>query len=222
MTTLEKLEELVYHGFKETDRKFELAFQKIKEANQNTAKNIDNLGERIDNLTIDVDNLTIDVNNLTKDTVNLKKEVRGITGSMGRFAENMVEPSAIRLFAKHGIELQHVSQRVRGRNRWDLEIDVLGVGATVVMPIEVKFTLEVADVKEFLSNLTRFFKVFPLYEGLKLHAAVAGMNIVENADRFAYQQGLFVIAQSGDGVEILNDERFKPRCFNNPSLHDER
>jgi hypothetical protein len=31
--------------------------------------------------------------------------------------------------------------------------------------------------------------------------------------RYAYRQGLFVIAQSGEDLVILNDETFKPKSW---------
>jgi hypothetical protein len=36
---------------------------------------------------------------------------------------------------------------------------------------------------------------------------------VENADRYAYRQRLFVLAQSGETVVILNDAQFQPRAW---------
>jgi len=33
------------------------------------------------------------------------------------------------------------------------------------------------------------------------------------ADKFAYRQGLFVIAQKGENVKILNDKKFIPKEF---------
>jgi hypothetical protein len=30
---------------------------------------------------------------------------------------------------------------------------------------------------------------------------------------YAYRQGLFVIAQSGDNLVILNDQKFKPKAW---------
>jgi len=38
-----------------------------------------------------------------------------------------------------------------------------------------------------------------------------GIVIDEGADRYAYQQGLFVIGQSGETVRILNDDQFRPK-----------
>ncbi|HID57281.1 TPA: DUF3782 domain-containing protein, partial [Candidatus Poribacteria bacterium] len=43
--------------------------------------------------------------------------------------------------------------------------------------------------------------------------AVAGIVIEEEADKFAYRNGLFVIGQSGQAAKILNDEKFRPRFW---------
>ena len=83
-----------------------------------------------------------------------------------------------------------------------------------VVVIEVKSTLKVADVQEFLDDLDDFLRFFPRYRGMTIYGAVAGLTIDENADRYAYRQGLFVLGMSGDNmVRILNDERFRPTDF---------
>lgn len=43
--------------------------------------------------------------------------------------------------------------------------------------------------------------------------AVAGIVIEEGVDRFAYREGLFVIAQAGDTVRLLNDGEFVPKAW---------
>jgi len=35
----------------------------------------------------------------------------------------------------------------------------------------------------------------------------------EDADKFAYRQGFFVIGQTGETVRILNDKKFKPKVW---------
>ncbi len=40
---------------------------------------------------------------------------------------------------------------------------------------------------------------------------MAGIVIDEAADKYAYRKGLFVIAQAGENIKILNDEKFKPK-----------
>ena len=77
--------------------------------------------------------------------------------------------------------------------------------------IEVKSTLGVEDVKEHLHRLEQFRTFFPQYADKQLIGAVAGMVIAKGADRFAYQQGLFVIAQTGETIRLLNDEQFQPK-----------
>ncbi len=43
--------------------------------------------------------------------------------------------------------------------------------------------------------------------------AVAAMVIPRDVARYAYRKGLFVMAQSGDVMTILNDEKFEPKIF---------
>jgi hypothetical protein len=68
-------------------------------------------------------------------------------------------------------------------------------------------------VREHLDRLGKFKAIFPEYADRKVVGAVAGIVIDEGADRFAYKHGLFVIAQSGEMVTILNDEDFHPTVW---------
>ncbi|MEA5451567.1 hypothetical protein VB780_23525 [Leptolyngbya sp. CCNP1308] len=53
----------------------------------------------------------------------------------------------------------------------------------------------------------------PRYGDVRAMGAVAGMVVPKDVARYAYRQGLFVLAQSGDGVAILNDAQFQPRSW---------
>jgi hypothetical protein len=44
--------------------------------------------------------------------------------------------------------------------------------------------------------------------------AAAGITFAEEVKMYAFQQGLFVIAQSGETVKILNDAKFTPKVWN--------
>jgi len=48
---------------------------------------------------------------------------------------------------------------------------------------------------------------------MTVFGAVAGMIIESNADKYAYQKGLFVLKQKGNIVEIVNDENFQPKAW---------
>jgi hypothetical protein len=202
MTTLEKLEELVYRGFQET-----------KELQKETERRFQ-----------DTDRLLKDYAREQKaDSEKLRSQVYGLTKSLGLFAESMVYPSVVRLFTERGIALTGAYTRSRERrNGSTMEVDVLGVGSKSVVAIEVKTRLEQSDVKEFLKRLPQFFEFFPRFRGLKLYGAIAGMSNDKEVDRYAYKNGLFVLAPSGDNVQILNDEKFIPRVFGETSKKDQR
>ena len=140
------------------------------------------------------------------------KKLDALIGKWGRFVEGLVLPAAERLFQERGIGIEGVSPRNKRRSNGEtMEIDVLAVGAEHVVAVEVKSTLSVQDVKDHLKNLRRFKQFFPEYAERKLLGAVAGIVIDEGVDRYAYQQGLFVIGQRGDTVRLLNDEHFQPK-----------
>jgi hypothetical protein len=82
-----------------------------------------------------------------------------------------------------------------------------------VLVVEVKSTLGVTDVKEFIEDLSQFRLFFPEYAQKDLYGAVAGIEIEKGAAKFAYRQGLFVLAQSGETVTILNNDNFQPKCW---------
>jgi hypothetical protein len=131
-----------------------------------------------------------------------------------RFAEELVPAACEQLFANRGIPVNLVSQRGKRRRHGDtLEFDVLVANQGHVLAVEVKSSLDVADVKRFIADLERFSTFFPEYAGMQLYGAVAAIGFESEADRYAYRQGLFVLAQSGDGVVILNDAQFQPKAW---------
>ena len=140
--------------------------------------------------------------------------ISDLGGQWGLFMENQVTPACERVFSERGIPVQMVSQRVKKRRGGDtLEIDVLVVNAGHVVVVEVKASLSVEAVREFLDDLRQFRDFFPEYADWQVHGAVAGMRIEDGADRYAYRQGLFVLAQTGDTVKILNDAQFQPKIW---------
>ena len=186
MTTLEKLEELVYVGFKETDKKWQETDRKWQETIA-----------RLDKLSRDTD-----------------KRIGDLTGKWGQFVEGMVAPAVIRLFAERGIVVTDIARQFE-RQRGDdgIEIDIFAKNGEYVILIEVKSTLGVDDVNEHLERMAKFARLFPEYHDLKAVGAVAGMIIPKNVARYAYQQGFFVIAQSGETVQFLNDAKFAPKVW---------
>jgi len=144
----------------------------------------------------------------------VNRQIGRLGGAWRRFVEDLVAPACERIFLERGIPVDQVSQRVKRRHQGDtLEIDVLVVNQGHVLAVEVKSSLTVADVKKFVADLERFDTFFPEYAAMQLYGAVAGIGIESEADVYASRQGLFVLAESGDGVVILNDRDFVPKSW---------
>ena len=142
----------------------------------------------------------------------VNKQIGDLGGKWGRFVENMVAPACETLFLNRGIPVHQVSQRIKKRlNGQTLEIDVLVTNENHVLMVEVKSSLGVNDVKDLVDDLKLFWQFFPEYNQKQLYGAVAGIEIEEEADKYAYRQGLFVLAQAGEAVSILNDGDFQPK-----------
>ena len=183
--------------FQETERRFQETERILKEQSLETERILKEQSLKTD-----------------RQITRLSKEIGNLGGKWGRFVENMVAPACETLFLNRQIPVHQVSQRVRKRlDGKTLEIDVLVTNENHVLVVEVKSSLSVDDVKELIKNLTEFRQFFPEYNQKQLYGAVAGIEIEEGADKYAYRQGLFVLAQKGENVAILNDTEFQPQTW---------
>ena len=136
-------------------------------------------------------------------------------GQWGKLMEALVEGDLIELLRRRGIEADHTVSSLKSRNgalRW--EIDIIAANGDEVVAVEVKTTLKVRQVADFIETL----KVFPdeaptVYRGKRVYGAVAYLKADEAADVYAERQGLYVIRATGSSASITNHEDFKPRTF---------
>jgi hypothetical protein len=144
----------------------------------------------------------------------VSQQVGKLGNRLGEFAEWQVRPAAIRLFQERGIPVHELFPGVSiQRDGEGLEIDLLVVNSTEAVLVEVKSKLSQADVDEHLERLSKFKRLMPRYNDVRAMGAVAGMVVPPEVARYAYRRGLFVLAQSGDGVVILNNEQFQPKAW---------
>jgi hypothetical protein len=185
---------------KETDRKFQQTDRKF----QDTDRKFQQTDRQIQETTQNIDRVHRQ----------LSQQLGALGGKWGQFVENLVAPACKTLFLDRGIPVHQVSQRVKRFEQGDtLEIDVLVQNQQHVMAVEGKSTLGVEDIQEFVEDLGRFHQFFPDQAGRQLYGAVAAITFDPGADRYAYRQGLFVLAQAGDTMTILNDIAFEPRVW---------
>ena len=180
----ERMVEEIWELFKETDRKIDRISKDLEKRFKETDKNLTRL-ERL------------------------------FTGQWGKLMESLFEAGITKLFQERGIEVWNVAQRVRSeRDGRGMEIDLLLSGERDVVVVEVKTTLKVEDVREFLEDIKSFTVFFPQYKGSHLYGAVACLRVEEESDRFSYRQGLFVLKVGKEGLcTIANDPSFKPKDF---------
>jgi hypothetical protein len=146
------------------------------------------------------------------------RETEAIVGRLGNrwgeFVEGLVLPSVIGMFAERNIEIERIFPRAKSRKGGEtMEIDVIGANTSYATAVEVKSKLIAEDVKHFIEKLDRFKYFFPEYIDRKVVGAVAGIVIDESVVNFAEKKGLFVIAQKGEAVEIINAPNFKPNIW---------
>lgn len=216
----------IWKLFKETDSMFKKTRMMFKETDSKF-KDTDNKFKDTDSK---IDRLEKIFENSAKETEALKAELREIsrkadermayldklfTGQWGKLIEALVTPGIIKLFKNKGIKIHQLHQRIESfRNGDKMEVDLLLTNDEEIVDIEVKTTLKVDNVNEFLADLRLFFNFFPRYRGCRLYGAVATLKAEEDSDRYAYKQGLFVLKMGKEEmIEIVNDEKFKPKDF---------
>ncbi len=144
----------------------------------------------------------------------LDKQIGRLGNRLGDFVQEMVAPSVVQLFADRGLEVHQLARNVQAkRNGQAMQIDLMVLNDDAVVLVEVKSALSVDDVNEHLQRLAGFKTVFPRYADARVMGAVAAMVIPDNVASYAYHQGLFVLGQRGETMQILNDAQFQPRTW---------
>ncbi len=151
----------------------------------------------------------------------LKKLVRATTEAVNNlttplclFTEEMLEPAVVQLFQERGIDVTQTMSRLKSKRPGAaMEIDILAVNGSELVAVECKSRLSKDDVDDFLDRLQRFKLAFPQFRDFQVYGAVAGIEIDQGIDSYAYRRGLFVIKQSGETVKIINDVQFQTLGF---------
>ena len=145
---------------------------------------------------------------------NLNEQLGKLGNRLGEFVEWQVRPAVVRLFQDRGIAVHEFYPGASARRDNEaIEIDLLVVNTTDAVLVEVKSKLTQSDVDEHLQRLSKFKRLMPRYRDVNTMGAVAAMVVPDDVARYAYRQGLFVLAQAGDSVVILNDDTFQPRTW---------
>jgi hypothetical protein len=144
----------------------------------------------------------------------LSKQLGGHANRLGEFVQEMVRPAVVRLFQERGLPVHQVSSNMKGfddNGKIGIEIDLIVVNTETLILVECKSKLTNEGINEHLARLAAFKQYFPIYDKYTVLGAVAGIVMPENVSDYAKSQGLFVLAQSGDSIEIRNTDTFEPK-----------
>lgn len=131
----------------------------------------------------------------------------------GRFMQDLVEPTVVRLFETRGRECNQFSSGARSyRLDPPLEISLIANDDEEIVVVECKPRLSQHHVDEFINfKLEQFKYAFASYKNFRLYGAVTGIYINQGVEHYAYEKGLFVFKPAGDTLEIMNEANFKAR-----------
>ena len=137
----------------------------------------------------------------------------------GEFVENLVHGDLVDLLDGWDIRVGRIQPRqvyppCDGRRGG--EFDLVAINGDELVVVEVKSTLEKADVHRFIEKL-KVFKAAPTeYRGKRIYGGVAYLSVVKKAGELAEDEGLFVIRAPGGKSQIstiANGPDFKPKAF---------
>jgi hypothetical protein len=223
----------VWRMFQETDRKFQETDRKFQETDRlfkenalfqkETARQLEETGLKMQETDRQIQATDRQIQKTDRQMQETDRELQEVTrqlGShgnrLGEFVQEMVRPAVVRLFKSRDLPVHQVMPNVVAYDddgRFVMEIDLLVINATTAIAVECKSKLTVEDVTEHLERLDQFKACFPQYRDYSLLGAVAGMVLPDEVGRHAYRRGLYVLAQSGDGILLRNDGAFQPRVW---------
>ena len=163
----------------ETDRKIQAVAERQEKTDQQIHKNAEQMKET-------------------------DRKIAALGSRIGEIVENMVGGDIVGQFQALNIAIKSHSRNktfgTRGTGESG-EIDVFLENGDLVILIEVKTRLTDDDVREHIERLEKY----RLYgdEKRRIMGAVAGAVVSDDVIKFAHRQGLYVIVQSGEAVEII-------------------
>ncbi len=132
------------------------------------------------------------------------------TGQWGKLVESLVEGKLVYILKQRNIDVKETYTRIESPEK-DMELDIIAANGKDVVVVEVKTTLKIQLVDEFLEKLERFRALFPRFAEENIFGAVAFLRDEASAAKYAQKKGLFIIKATGDSASIVNRENFIPK-----------
>ena len=207
----------------ETDQQLKESSQQLKETDRQLKESKLETDQRLKESKLETDRQLKETDRRMKETdrqmkendLRLKELRELFTGQWGKLMETLVEGDLIKLLKEKEIAVEQTSQNLKGEwegKKW--EIDILAINGEEVVVVEVKTTLTLSYVKNFIQKILKNFTILnPLYKGKIIYGAVAYLKANQGSHTYAEKQGLFVIRAMGSSASIINKKGFRPKKF---------
>ncbi|MDR0328094.1 MAG: hypothetical protein LBI05_07365 [Planctomycetaceae bacterium] len=178
---------LTYEGVLEMFRESREEFKEMREQMKETDRRIAQMSQETDRRMKETD-----------------RKISALGSRIGEIVENMVGGDIVGQFQALNIAIHSHSRDktfgTRGTNESG-QIDVFLENGDIVVLIEVKTKPTADDVLDHIERM----KKYRIYgnDKRRILGAVAGAVVADDVVKFAHKQGLFVIVQSGEAVEII-------------------
>ena len=151
-----------------------------------------------------------------QDIVEANQRHGKLSDRIGDLVQAMVYGGIKRLFRELGYDFDVINQKYFfGKKELGIygEVDLFLENGEFALLVEVKTNLSVKDVTEHQERLENFRKVADARNDKRQFIAAVGGGVVqENVKLFALKQGMFVVQQSGENIEVLAPEG-KPKVW---------
>ena len=149
-----------------------------------------------------------------KDRKDFNKRLAEISDSMGTLIEDMVAPCGFQLartiFGSE--EAQTCAIRLKRKHPARpgelMELDLLAIGPSKVLVVEVKRRLDAAKIAEYQAKLERFPEFFPELAAKTLCLAVASVYLDPSVVAFLNRERVYGIAMGDEVMEVINLGQF--------------
>lgn len=149
-----------------------------------------------------------------KDRKDFNKRLAGLSDSMGTLIEDMVAPCGFQLarsiFGTEEAETCAIRIRRKHpiRRGESMELDLVAVGPTKLLAIEVKRRPNAEKIAEYREKLARVPEFFPEWANKTVIAAVASVYWEASAIAFLNRQKVYGIALGDEVMEVVNLGQF--------------
>jgi hypothetical protein len=199
----------------------QLTFENVLELIQSISLAVERQGAEFDRRMQEADLRTAEIREQMKETdLRIQRaadEIGGLGNNVGRMVEQMLGEKILDKFHALGYAVEDYTRNHRfSVKKLGIkgEIDLILHDGDISILIEVKTMLDMADIRKFIEKI----KEFRIYADARWKdtthyiGAVAGAVVEGDAIKFAHENGLYTIVQSGEAVEIVPvPEGFKAR-----------